>query len=79
MIGPIDAFVSVHAMSAERAATLVVRGLEKHPVAVNTFLGTVGAAFSSLAPRLSDVFSHAMAQRSPDSEAESSSIGPREG
>jgi len=69
MIGPTEVYRRSPALSPEQAAAKIVRALEERPLTVDTVVGTVSEVLNLLAPRLSDVVSHAVAKRFPDSAA----------
>ena len=69
MIAPSQRLNPVPAISAERAAAMVVRGLVEKPVRIDTPLGTLAEAGNYFAPRLSRRFLHQLYLGYPDSPA----------
>lgn len=69
MIAPSKRLNPVPAISAERAAAMVVRGLVDKPVRIDTPMGTLAEAGHQFAPRLSRRILHQLYLGYPDSAA----------
>lgn len=69
MIAPSKRLNPVPAISAERAAAMVVRGLVEKPVRIDTPMGTLAEAGHQFAPRLSRRILHQLYLGYPDSAA----------
>jgi NAD(P)-dependent dehydrogenase (short-subunit alcohol dehydrogenase family) len=69
MITPSKRLNPVPAISPERAAAMVVRGLVEKPARIDTPLGTLAEAGNYLAPRISRRFLHQLYLGYPDSAA----------
>jgi thioester reductase-like protein/NADP-dependent 3-hydroxy acid dehydrogenase YdfG len=69
MITPSQRLNAVPAISAERAAAMVVRGLVEKPVRIDTPVGTIAEAGNYFAPRISRRFLHQLYLGYPDSPA----------
>src|SRR4029077_19080058 len=69
MIVPSQRLSPVRAISPERAAAMVVRGLVEKPVRIDTPLGTLAEVGNYFAPRTSRRFLHQLYLGSPDSAA----------
>jgi NAD(P)-dependent dehydrogenase (short-subunit alcohol dehydrogenase family) len=69
MIAPSQRLNAVPAISPERAAAMVVRGLVEKPVRIDTPMGTVAEAGNYFAPRISRRFLHQLYLGYPDSPA----------
>jgi short-subunit dehydrogenase len=78
MIGPTDVYRRTPALSPEQAAAKVVRALEERPLTMNTVVGSVAEVLNLVAPRLSDLVSHAAAGRFPDSPAAARHVQERQ-
>lgn len=76
MIGPTEVYHRSPAMTPEQAAAKIVRALEDRPVTVDTVVGSVSEVLNLLFPRLSDLVSHTVAKRFPDSPAATWHVGP---
>jgi NAD(P)-dependent dehydrogenase (short-subunit alcohol dehydrogenase family) len=66
MIRPTRLYDAFPAISAERAAELVVRGLERRPRVINTRLGTLAEVSHAVAPRTVDGLLHLAYRVLPD-------------
>ena len=69
MIAPSQRLNAVPAISPERAAAMVVRGLVEKPVRIDTPMGTVAEAGNYFVPRISRRFLHQLYLGYPDSPA----------
>ena len=78
MIAPSKRLNPVPAISAERAAAMVVRGLVEKPVRIDTPMGTLAEAGHQFAPRLSRRILHQLYLGYPDSAAARGVAAPAE-
>lgn len=78
MIAPSKRLNPVPAISAERAAAMVVRGLVEKPVRIDTPMGTLAEAGHQFAPRLSRRILHQLYLGYPDSAAARGIAAPSE-
>ncbi len=78
MIAPSKRLNPVPAISAERAAAMVVRGLVEKPVRIDTPMGTLAEAGHQFAPRLSRRILHQLYLGYPDSAAARGVAAPSE-
>jgi short-subunit dehydrogenase len=69
MVVPTGTIEDRRGITAEQAATKVVRALEDRPVTVGTLAAQVGEVLNIVAPRLSDALMHRYDRAAPDSAA----------
>ncbi len=76
MIAPSHRLNAVPAISPERAAAMVVRGLVEKPARIDTPIGTLAEAGNYLAPRTARRFLHQLYLGYPDSAAAQGILSP---